>query len=195
MVEPGRKPRFSDLNPCFFFFFFFFFYQYHAIQSACHYGKIQYDRTIYFLFYISKIGTETEQKSTSIIINTMETYGIGLLLVCVLALAGREFNLISVWEKQHIQPKGCGLHRNELCFKGARIARGNADEDNINTCSLSNCSVIYCGYCILLCKYIIYDPIQGGFLEAVLQLTAIGFQLNLIHPFHITLCYRISRCL
>ena len=68
----------------------------------------------------------------------METYRIGFLLVSVLCLDVREFNLISTWEKQHIQPKGCGLHRNELGLKGTQIARGKAEEDNINTCSLSN---------------------------------------------------------
>lgn len=82
--------------------------------------------------------TEMEQKSTSISISTMETCRVGILLVCVLFLAIREFNLIHMREKQHIQPKGCGLHRNELCLKGTQIARGKGDGDNINTHSLSN---------------------------------------------------------
>lgn len=46
---------------------------------------------------------EMEQKSTFIIISTMETCRVGILLVCVLSLAFREFNLIYMREKQLIQ--------------------------------------------------------------------------------------------
>ena len=49
--------------------------------------------------------TEAEQKSTFIIISTVETRRVSFLLVCVPSLAVREFNLIYMGEKQHIQQR------------------------------------------------------------------------------------------
>lgn len=48
----------------------------------------------------------------------METRRAGFLLVCVLSLAVREFNLIYMWEKQHFQQRDVNYIEMSLVQKG-----------------------------------------------------------------------------
>lgn len=107
-VGPGWKLRFYNLS--LFFFVLFCISPPNTMPSNQLVTMIKYCIIQLFIFsalflknWNCSSVTEMEQKSTFIIISIMETCRVGILLVCVLSLAFREFNLIYRRERQHIQ--------------------------------------------------------------------------------------------
>lgn len=101
--------------------------------------------------------TKTEQNSTGIRSTVGQAGGTGLPLDGTLTSAIRAFNLIHRWEEAAHSTKGYECYRSELRWMGLGLPKERVRRASLNPQLKQPVTTIYCGFCVLLPRYITGD--------------------------------------